>query len=526
VFVRDRQSGTTERVNVDSNGGQSNGFSGLFGIAISSDGRYVAFESQAGNLVLGDTNGARDIFLRDLVSGTTERVSVGSNGAQGDADSLHPSISPDGRYVAFESDATNLVPADTNGQGDVFVRDRLSGITELASVSTPGAQGNGRSQIPSISADGRYVAFASEATNLVSGDTNGRVDIFVRDRHAGTTERVSVQTGFAQGNGNSNWPSISMNGRYVSFTSDATNLVGGDTNGRDDVFLRDRRDGTTERVSVAAGGVEGNGHSSEAWISADGRLVAFRSNSTNFFPGTTSNQYWIFVRDRLLDTTEIACLTASGSLPDGGSGEASVSANGRYVVFRSNATNLVPGDTNALTDVFLHDRNATGFMSLCDAGTAGVVSCPCSNPPAGSNRGCDNSSATGGASLSASGIAYLSIDSLVFTTSEEKPRALSILLQGNSFVSNGDLVGQGVSCTGGSVKPLFVKTAIAGRITAPDFAAGEPSISARSAALGDVIQAGQSRWYLVFYRDPVVLGGCSVGATFNSTQTGQISWWP
>ena len=147
-------------------------------------------------------------------------------------------------------------------------------------------------------------------------------------------------------------------------------------------------------------------------------------------------------------------------------------------------------------------------------------------PSANAPRGCDNSSATGGASLSASGVAYLSLDSLVFTTSGEKPSATSIVLQGDAALPAGVVFGQGVRCAGGALKRLFVKTALGGSISAPDFGAGDPTVSARSTALGDSILPGQSRWYLVYYRDPFVLGGCPAASTFNATQTGAVGWWP
>ncbi len=290
----------------------------------------------------------------------------------------------------------------------------------------------------------------------------------MRDRQSGTTERVSVDTAGAQGNANSIGPWISADGRYVSFESNATNLVAGDTNGATDVFVRDLLSGTTERVSLATGGAQGNADST-----------------------------WSFV-----------------------------SAGGRYVAFQSDATNLVTGDTNGVTDVFVRDRNAAGNTNLCDPGADGVIACPCSNPPSGPGRGCDNSAATGGASLAASGIAYLSMDNLVFTTSGEKPTATSILLQGTALAASGIVYGQGVRCVGGALKRLFTKHAAAGSITAPDFSAGDPTVSARSAAKGDPIQAGESRWYLVYYRDPSVLGGCPASSTFNATQTGQVTWWP
>jgi Tol biopolymer transport system component len=372
--------------------------------------------------------------------------------------------------VAFSSLASNLVPVDANGTYDVFVRDRQSGTTELVSVDSNAVQGNGDSDVPAISGDGRFVAFTSFASNLVTGDTNGFGDVFVHDRQGGTTVRVSVDSTGEQGNGESGFlrPAISADGRFVAFHSLASNLVALDTNGTEDVFVHDRQSGTTERVSLDSAGVQGNN----------------------------------------------------------GSFSASLSANGRYVTFDSVATNLVPGDTNGSQDIFIHDRDATGFTSICDPSVNGVVACPCSNPPAGPGRGCNNSSATGGAILSASGIAYLSMDSLVFATSSEKPTATSIVLQGNALAANGVFFGQGVRCVGGTLKRLYTKTASGGSITAPNFGAGDPSVSARSAALGDLIQSGQSRWYLVYYRDPVVLGGCPLASTFNATQSGQVTWWP
>jgi Tol biopolymer transport system component len=523
VFVHDRQLGTTERVSVATGGAEGNGDSLV--PSISADGRFVAFESQASNLVAGDTNGAPDIFVRDRQSGTTERVSVATGGAEGSDGSYNPSISPDGRFVAFESDASNLVPGDTNNLPDVFVRDRQSGTTERVSVTTSGAEVNGPSLSASISAEGRFVAFESFASNLVAGDTNGAWDIFVHDRQSGTTERVSVGTGGTQGNGDSYYPTISADGHFLAFTSEASNLVAGDTNVSFDEFVHDRQTGTTERVSVATGGAQGNGNSGGYYpasvsISADGRFVAFASDASNLVAGDTNGLGDILVRDRQRGTTERVSVGSGEAQANWFSNLPSISADGRYVSFSSGATNLVPGGSRQ--GCFVHDRHATGETSLCDPGVGGVVACPCSNPPNGPGHGCDNSSATGGAILSASGIAYLSMDSLVFTTSAEKPTATSIVMQGNALAAGGLVFGQGVRCVGGTLKRLYTKTAVGGSITAPSGA--DPTVSARSATLGDVIQAGQSRWYLVYYRDPIVLGGCPAASTFNATQTGQVVW--
>ena len=369
VFVHDRQTGVTERVSVGSAGTEGNGISGS--PSISADGRYVAFHSDATNLVADDTNGTRDVFVRDrcVSNGSpvpsctpaTERVSADSSGVQGDGVSDLAAISADGRYVAFESRADNLVPGDTNGANDVFVHDRQTGVTERVSVGSTGTEGNGECSYPSISADGRYVAFDSDATNLVPGDTNGSGDVFVHDRQTGVTERVSVDSAGTQGNGESGVESvpISADGRYVAFYSYASNLVPGDTNGVPDVFVHDRLTGGTERVSVDSAGTQGNGWSVHASISADGRYVAFDSDATNLVPGDTNGYRDVFVHDRLTGVTERVSVDSTGSQGDGHSDpfySPSISADGRYVAFESDATNLdlVLGDTNGYRDVFVH----------------------------------------------------------------------------------------------------------------------------------------------------------------------------
>ena len=524
VFLRDRQSGTTERVSLNSSGVQGNSSSSW--PSMSGDCRFVVFVSQADNIVSGDTNGVQDVFVRDRQSGTSELVSLDSSGSQGNSDCYGSSISADGRYVAFWSLATNLVSGDTNGVDDIFVRDRQSGMTERVSLDSTGAQGNSGSYQPSISADGRFVAFESFASSLVSGDTNGTFDVFVRDRQSGTTERVSLDSSGAQGNSASYRPSISADGRFVAFESFASNLVSGDTNGVMDAFVRDRQSGTTQRVSLHSSGAQANFGCTEPSISANGRFVAFNSLASTLVSGDTNGTRDVFMHDLQSGATERVSLDSSGAQGNDGSGGSSISADGRYVFFSSYATNLASGDTNAVIDVFVRDRIASGFVSTCDPGSSGVSACPCSNQPSGSGRGCDNSLATGGAVLSASGLAYLASDSLVFTTSGERPTATSVVMQGSAELPAGIAFGQGVRCAGGSLRRMYAKTAAGGAISAPDFGAGDPSISARSASLGDPIQAGQARWYLVYYRDPIVLGGCPATSTFNATQGGRVDWSP
>jgi len=525
IFVRDLQSGTTERVSVDQAGVQGNWNS--FRPSISADGRYVAFESQATNLDPMDTNGTADIFVHDRLLGTNERISVDSSGAQADSNSYGASISADGRYVAFLSAATNLVPGDTNGILDAFVRDRQTGTTTRVSVDSAGAQCDGECQDVSISANGRFVAFQSAATNLVPGDTNGQLDDFVHDLTTGTTERVSVGSGGVEGLGAVyGLASLSADGRFVAFCSDAGNLVPGDTNACRDAFVHDRQSGATQRVSITSAGAQADGDSIASDISSDGRYVSFYSLATNLVPGDTNGVYDAFIHDRSSGTTARVSLDSSGAQGNGNSGLGRLSSDSRLVAFVSDATNLVSGDTNGFRDIFVRDLGATSFTSLCEPGFGGVSACPCSNPPAGSGRGCDNSAASGGAALSATGSALLSGDTLVFTTSGEMPIATSIVLQGDAGIPAGVAFGQGVRCAGGTLKRLFVKTATGGSMTAPDFGAGDPTLSARSAALGDTILSGQCRWYLVYYRDPVVLGSCPATSTFNATQTGVVGWQP
>ena len=528
VFVRDRQTGTTQRISVSSNGDQADDESR--DPSISADGRYVAFWSFATNLVPNDTNGRADVFVYDRQTSTIVRASVDSSGNEANNHCFFPSLSADGRYVAFESSADDLVAGDTNGVQDVFVRDLVAGTTERVSFGSTGAQPNADCGLASISPDGRFVAFESTATNLVAGDANGSRDVFLRDRQAGTTEIVSVDSAEHKGNGDSRAPAVSADGRYVAFESAATNLVPGDTNGHHDVFVRDRQDGTTTRVSVDSAGVQANGDCINPSISGDGRFVAFTGLATNLVPGDTNGADDIFLRDRTTSTTERVSVDSGGRQANGQSADPWVSADGSRVVFTSTAQILDPADTNDRFDVFVRERGFVAMTSLCDPGASGVIGCPCSNAPAGAGRGCDNSASTGGAALAAVGGAFLSSDSLAFTTSGEVPNALSLLVQGSAEVSAGAVYGRGVRCAGGALRTLSTKTAVGGSITAPDFGASDPSVSTRSASLGDTIQPGQTRWYFVAYRDPIAVCPAQFLAaprqTFNATQTGRVTWGP
>jgi Tol biopolymer transport system component len=289
----------------------------------------------------------------------TERISVSTSGTQGNGNSYYGSFSADSSSVIFISDANNLVPGDTNNAWDVFKHDRQIGVTTRISVASDGTQGNnGTDNVPSISANGRYVVFSSSATNLVPGDTNGFEDVFVHDLITGETTRVSVSSDGSQGNKwslSQSFFSISADGRYIIFQSDASNLVPGDTNQTDDIFLHDQLTGETTRVSVSSYGTQGNGTCSFYSISADGRYIVFDSFSSNLVPGDTNGTSDIFLHDRLTGITTLISVNNNGVQGNDGSLSPSISADGRFVTFWSWATNLVPGDTNGFDDVFVRD---------------------------------------------------------------------------------------------------------------------------------------------------------------------------
>jgi Tol biopolymer transport system component len=367
------QTGTTTRVSVDSFGVQGNALS--VASSISADGRFVAFDSDASNLVDGDTNGAPDVFVHDRQTRITTRVSVNSVGVEADGGSFGPAISGDGRFVAFSSEASNLVDGDMTGVRHVFVHDRNTGTTTRVSVDSFGVEGNGFSFTPSISADGRFVAFSSFATNLVEGERNDLRDVFVHDRQTAATTRVSVNSAGGQalddmeGDG-SFAPSISVDGRFVAFESSATNLVAADTNGSNDIFVHDQLTGETTRASVASDGGEANGESNHPSMSADGRYVAFVSFATNLVAGDMGVRD-LFVHDRQTAITTRVSLDSSGAPADRDSRENSISDGGRFVAFRSSATNLAAADTNRVDDIFVHDPQ-TGVTTRVSVDNQGV----------------------------------------------------------------------------------------------------------------------------------------------------------
>lgn len=401
VYVLDRQTGFIQLVSrADSRTGRNQIANGASGQpSISSDGQFVAFQSDASNLVFSlnatgqatalDTNNLSDVFVRDR-RGKTLRVSVGPGGLQATGGgSSNPRISTNGRFVVYTSDATNLVTGDANTVGDVFVtelqNDPFLGLnvvgTTRVSEAADGTEADAASGAASVSSDGRYVVFQSDATNLVTGDTNGKTDIFVKDLQTGAVTLMSSATDGTASNDNAILPDISADGRFISFVSAATNLGQNDANGKLDVFLHDRDpDGngifdeagtgttSTERISIATDGAEGDEDSGASTtppasrrpiISSDGRFVLFESRATNLVSGDLNGMADLFIRDRSLNTTTRLSSGITGEEGNADSQIGGISGDGTTVAFISQASNLVQGDTNGFSDVFLVGTGGT-----------------------------------------------------------------------------------------------------------------------------------------------------------------------
>jgi uncharacterized repeat protein (TIGR01451 family) len=353
VFVHGRRRRRVTRVSLASDGTQADKSSDL--PALSADGRYVVFQSDATNLVAGDTNNAGDIFLHDRQTSTIARISIASDGTQANGDSYQPAIAGDGRYVVFTSRATNLVADDTNEAPDIFLYDLQEGETRRLSLSSSGVQADGSATWPVISTDGRYVAFQSYAANLVPDDDNGVSDIFVHDLQTNRTTRVSVSASRGEANRGSYRPAISADGQYVAFESAASNLVSGDSNGYPDIFVHNLANGQTTRASLASDGTQANGYAEHPAISGDGRYVAFASNASGLVSDDTNYTRDVFVHDRDTSQTVRLNVTAGGAGTQGDAGYPAMSNNARYVAFTSRTDDLVPEDANGRTDVFVRD---------------------------------------------------------------------------------------------------------------------------------------------------------------------------
>ncbi len=509
IYRRDLVAGVTDLVSVGISGSAGNALS--LSPAVSGDGRFVVWSSNASNLISGDTNGTWDIFLRDMVAGITTRISLTGAGGQAPLRSDQPRITPDGRYVTFESDA-DLIASDTNGLKDCYRLDRNTGQLALVSTSSTGTLGDSISYAAQPSDDGRYVCFFSAATNLVSGDTNGQGDVFWKDMQTGTLLRVNVSTAGVQANNESIWPSISGDGQIVTYCSAAGNLVPGDTNGNFDLFARDIVAGTTERLNLQPNGAQADSYvQSPTALTTDGRFVIYASLSTNLVAGDTNGFQDIFIRDRLSMTTERVSFAFNGSQTNSDNFVPHMTPDKRVITYTSTANNIVPNDTNGFRDIFASTLGGPGTAFCFGDGTG--TACPCGNNGA-PGRGCANSANPSGASLGSSGTASVSADTLALLGSG-MPNAACLYFQGTTQLAA--VFGDGLRCVGGTVIRLGTENNVVGGSQYP--AAGDPSISVR----GLMPAAGGVREYQCWYRNAAAF--CSP-STFNLSNGLEVSWQP
>lgn len=375
AFLHDRSTGETIRVSLSSSGEEGDG--DVNEVAISSDGQVVAFSSHATNMVAGDTNGVSDLFVRNLVTGTTLRASVANDGTQGNGDvgNGYITLSHDGDRVAFTSNASNLVGGDNNDEPDVFVRKITLGRTLRVSVNSLGEGGDDTSQHAFISDSGRYVSFQSFATNLPNGPS-GWGNVYVRDLAVGTTEVISVSESGGASNRHSQYSSISRDGRWVAFDSQATNLVTPDSNNFRDVFLHDRSTGATHRITDGIGGVQSNNESLAPVISDDGSAIVLHSRASNLIAGDENSSSDIFVFNRQADSFVLVSQSSAGAQTNTSAKLADLAPGGQLVTFWIDWRFLTYGDDNGDSDIYVREIGPTWPLVYCPAepSTNGCVS--------------------------------------------------------------------------------------------------------------------------------------------------------
>lgn len=557
------------RLSVDASGAQAD--RGSSSPCMSADGRFVAYLSSATNLVPGDTNGVDDVFVVELATGVVERASVGAAGAEAHGPCSGPSLSADGGLVCFASFAGDLAPSDSNGQNDVFVRDRAAGTTELVSRAPGGAAAAGSSYAARISPDGRFVAFLSWADDLVAGDTNWTRDLYLHDRQNGLTTRVAPAGVEPDGPCGGNFgPRWSEDGRFLAFASEATNLVPGDTNGVQDVFVFERAAGAIQRVSLSPQGLQHDDWSdladfsldgsvllvlsaarswgfvddndapdlyavhratlasecvSRSWkgiaaaqgawagsISRDGRFAAFVSDAETLVPLDGNNQRDLYLRDRHAGTIERANTIPAIGPSVGTANFPALDPSGDRVLFTSLANDLAWGDSNDAWDVFLVGCHAG--QPACHGAAA---PCPCSNHGA-EGAGCAALHGSG-ARLVAAGRAALSRDTLTLSVSGVPRGSLVQLYCGAPVVGNGSPFGDGVRCFGSPWSVSAVRSAADGTARFGFAVPGDLLLS----QLGAVLYSPDARHYQVRYRDA---SNWCTPAAFNFSSALRVDWEP
>ncbi|MFK5894082.1 MAG: hypothetical protein QM504_12745 [Pseudomonadota bacterium] len=466
IFVHDTITGVTTRVSVNSSGNESQGngkYRGSTNSSVSTDGQKAVFDSREINLVVDDINNLDDVFLHNL---STAQTSLINKTSQGDQASAFPkrgissrSASLDGRYIAFNSEGINLVANDTNNVKDIFVRDTLNGTTKRVSVDSSGAQANWESASASITPDGRYILFRSDANNLINNDTNNSTDIFLHDTSNGETKRVSIATGGGEANGPSLSPSMSSDARYIAFKSDATNLVAGDNNNKVDIFVHDTVKGETRRVSADSNGADANGYSTGPIISEDGLYIVFNSEASNLINNDTNNFLDTFVYNRTSNTTTRISVKSNGDQASADNNSydyptrPSISNNGQYISYTSSLIDLVDNDTNNQIDVFIYNT-ATQETRRISVDSLGIEANASSAYPSISNDGRYISFSSFASNLVANDTNGHSSDIFVHDTQTGKTKLMSIDAQGVQFANSSYLVGPAISGDGQNVTYL------------------------------------------------------------------------
>lgn len=356
VFVKDRQTGSVVRANTTPSGTQMT-TGEVIGTspAVSDDGRFVAFLAYEPGLVSGYAGTHRDVYVKDMQTGAIDVSSVSSSGSAGDGDAASVALSANGRYVVFSSAASNLVPGDTNSMNDIFVRDRQNGATTLVSKSYTGGVANGGSMWASISCDGAYVAFSSAASDLVASDTNSNGAVFLADRITGDMTDITLnENGYATG---SAAPQVSCDGTTVVFDSTASNLVSGDTNGYEDIFAYDVMSHVIDRITVSSSGGQSTRYPDEGFstrsVSYDGQYVVYSAYDNGLVSSDTNSKDDVYLRDRKNGTTQLISMRSVSTPAVSDSYYPSISEDGKYVGYISNDSNLVAGDTNSEPDIFV-----------------------------------------------------------------------------------------------------------------------------------------------------------------------------
>jgi hypothetical protein len=342
---------------------------------ISANGKVIFFTCDATNLIINDSNQVEDVYTAAWPFSYCERQSVTWNGGETLQPSYNATgISADGRYVVFISQADDIVQNDNNGYADTFIRDRWRGTTALASVNEEGDQANLSSRFAALSLDGQYVIFSTASSNLVDDDRNQTHDVFVKNMRNGEVSLVSIASDGTQGNDRSGEAphQASAQASVIAFESKASNLVSNDTNKRIDVFVHDRETATTSRVSVGPRNEQARLQSSLGGMSADGRFVTFTTAAYSFEDGFDENSY-VFLRDLHKNTTTLVSLNNKGERPNRGAGRSSLSATGRFMAFPSSSTNLDDRCTDGTAQIYVLDRQTgkSALVSCDDQGNAG-----------------------------------------------------------------------------------------------------------------------------------------------------------